>query len=441
MPEPLAHLEQRLDDHDPAVRAEAVAALAEAVADGRAAVPPEGDRVNLHCHSFYSYCGYGLSPSGIVWAARKLGLRAVGLVDFDVLDGVDEFHRAGSVLGVRTVAGLETRAFVPPFAAREINSPGEPGVAYHMVSGLVRSAVPEEVRPVADDLRARAAARTRDVLAKVDAHLAPVHVDFERDVVPLTPAGNATERHLCAAFQRRAEEVIPDRDRRIAFWAERLGEERARIEAAIDDAVALQALIRARTMKRGGVGYQQPERDTFPEFHTIDRFAEALGGIPTLAWLDGLSEGERAIEELLDLHMADGVAAVNIIPDRNWNVADPALKERKLAELRRIVRLADERGLPIQVGTELNAPGLPLVDDFDAPELADLVGSFRRGADIIFGHTVETLRGNHGYCSAWAHSAFTSVQAKNDHFARIGREHGPLTTELLDGAASSGAAP
>ena len=52
----------------------------------------------------------------------------MGIVDFDVLDGVDEFLGACDAVGLRGSTGMETRVFVPEFADREINSPGEPGV-------------------------------------------------------------------------------------------------------------------------------------------------------------------------------------------------------------------------------------------------------------------------------------------------------------------------
>jgi len=40
---------------------------------------------------------------------------------------VDEFLSACEIAGVRGSAGMETRVFIPEFADREINSPGEPG--------------------------------------------------------------------------------------------------------------------------------------------------------------------------------------------------------------------------------------------------------------------------------------------------------------------------
>ena len=120
-------LEAQLNDFSPAKRAQALEAL---IASGEPAGAPQ-EAVNLHCHTFFSFNAYGYSPTGLAWLARQRGFKALGIVDFDVLDGVDEFLNACELLGVRGSAGMETRVFIPEFASREINSPGEPGVYYY----------------------------------------------------------------------------------------------------------------------------------------------------------------------------------------------------------------------------------------------------------------------------------------------------------------------
>ena len=349
-------------------------------------------------------------------------MRAVGLVDFDVFDGIDEFFRAGRLLGIPTVAGMETRAYIPEFATREINSPGEPGITYHMVTGLTRSAIDDPgAREFADMLRANARNRNMAVVERVNAYLDPVVLDYENDVLPLSPSGTPTERHLCFAYEKKAEQVHPKLEDRIAFWCDRLSTPPDRMAETITDSRALQALIRARTMKRGGAGYQKPAPEAFPLMRDMNRFALSIGGIPTATWLDGSSPGEQTIEELLDLHMAAGTSALNIIPDRNWNIKDAAVRKAKVANLYRIVELANARGLPLVIGTELNAPGLKVVDDFDAPELAPVIDSFLRGASILIGHTAAVLEGESGYTSHWAAKKFETVGEKNAYFLERGR--------------------
>ena len=421
----IAELEGRLDRFDAGERAAALEELAGLAERGRVRLAEPADRVNLHSHSFYSFNALGYSPSHIVWRARREGLSVVGLVDFDVLDGVDEFLRAGRRLGIPAVAGIETRAYIPEFKTREINSPGEPGITYHMGIGFLRSAIEgAEAADFARALREGARARNMAMVGRVNPVLDPVALDYEADVLPLSPSGTPTERHLCVAYQDKAAAVFPDREARAAFWSERLGTSLEATSAMIDDPVKLQATIRAKTMKRGGVGYMEPAPESFPLMTDMNRFVAKLGAIPTITWLDGTSRGEQDIDELVELHVAAGAAALNIIPDRNWNIANPATKALKVAKLHAIVRMADARGLPISVGTEMNAPGLKFVDTFDAPELRPVVGSFLRGAWILRGHAVAMERDGRGYLSDWARDEFKDVHAKNEHFYRLGRESG-----------------
>jgi hypothetical protein len=129
-------LEQQLDSFDPRLRQEALAALWRQVEAGQITPAKPGTDLNLHAHTFFSYNAYGYSPSKYAWLARKAGLRVAGIVDFDVLDALEEFLEAGRLVGLKTCVSLESRVFVPEFATRVINSPGEPGIAYHMGVGF-----------------------------------------------------------------------------------------------------------------------------------------------------------------------------------------------------------------------------------------------------------------------------------------------------------------
>ena len=425
-------LEAQLNDFDPRKRWAALEQLWDMARGGTIELPETRKAVNLHCHSFFSFNGYGYSPAYVAWNARCEGLAAVGLVDFDVLDGVDEFLDACRLLGLRGCAGLETRTFVPEFSTREINSPGEPGVAYHIGAGFTASGL--TTPGLLPQLKETAQQRNQTMLARINPHMGPVQLDYEGDVLPLTPDGNATERHLCIAFDRKAREVMPDKDERAAFWAERLGGDVVAVKDMFEEAPVFQAFLRSKVMKAGGVGYVKPEGPDFPGFNAVTEFIVEAGAIPTYGWLDGTSTGERDIEELLDLAMSQGVAAINIIPDRNWNIKDPDTRAKKVAELHRIVALAVERDLPVLVGTEMNAYGQRLVDDFEAPEMAPLVEPALDGALIMYGHTALQARCGMGYTSAWSHSRFGSASEKNAFFRALGEQTAPGQWKTLDSA-------
>ena len=103
-----AELEARLNDFSAPVRAQALAGLIDFARQTGEPRALEAAVVNLHCHTFFSYNAYGYSPTALAWLTRKLGFRAIGIVDFDVFDGVDEFLNACEAAEVRGSAGLET---------------------------------------------------------------------------------------------------------------------------------------------------------------------------------------------------------------------------------------------------------------------------------------------------------------------------------------------
>ncbi|MCK4262218.1 hypothetical protein KAX00_03835, partial [bacterium] len=214
-------LERRLDSFDASERKEALHLLWERVQGGEISLPRAGTWVNLHCHTFFSYNTYGYSPSKFAWLARKRGLAVAGIVDFDVLDGLKEFLEAGRLLGLKACVGMETRVYVPEFAESEISSPGEPGISYHMGVGFPTANLQGETKEFLLGLKKTSQQRNRDLMDRVNEYLQPVELSYEQDVLPLTPAGNATERHICLAFARKARSIFTDSEKLSRFWAEK----------------------------------------------------------------------------------------------------------------------------------------------------------------------------------------------------------------------------
>jgi hypothetical protein len=428
MSDGIQHLETQLDDFNPAVRHHALTKLVELVNDGDFARPHEQPVHNLHGHTFFSYNCYGYSPSRYAWLAFRHGFEAVGAVDFDVVDALEEFHEACRMLNLRSVVSLESRVFVPEFSTRVINSPGEPGVAYHMAAGFTGQPQEPDAAAFLQSMRASSERRNRDLLARVNAFTVPVTLDYEKDVLPLTPKGNATERHIVMAYAKKAAAIFSNRMALAEFWKQKIGATDADLD--LPDGPKLLNLIRAKTMKKGGVGYVQPGKDTFPLMADMNRFALQSGAIPMAAWLDGMSDGEKSMEELLRVSMSTGVAAFNIIPDRNYTPGKP---DQKLQNLYDVVKLADGLHLPIIIGTELNSAGNKFVDRFDTEEIKPLVPIFRKGWRILYGHTVLQRAAGLGYCSEWAARNFKDASGKNTFFGGVGRLTTPATESRFSG--------
>jgi len=206
----------------------------------------------------------------------------------------------------------------------------------------------------------------------------------------------------------------------LAFWAEKLSTPEAQIAAIIGDYAKFSNLVRGKLMKKGGVGYVVPTPAAFPTVEEYHSFIVACGALPTATWLDGTTAGEEAIEELMGLLIEQGAVALNIIPDRNWNIADPATRALKVRKLHEIVELAGKLDLPINVGTEMNAPGNKLVDDFDVPEMVPVRQAFLDGAAFIYGHTVMQRALGLGYQSEWAKRHLPARRERNAFYQAVG---------------------
>jgi hypothetical protein len=410
-------LEGALDSFSPVERQQALGRL-RAAGEPR---PTGSSNVNMHFHSFFSYNAKGFSPTRIAWESRKAGLHAAALCDFDVLDGLEEFLEAGVDLGLRTAVHLETRAFLKEFSADEINSPGEPGVTYIMGGGFYcMPAAGSEQGRMLQALRDQAGARNRALVRRVNPHLGAVAIDYEKDVMPLAPGGCPTERHIVRAYVAKAQSVHPAGADLVKFWCGIFGKGEAEVVRLLSDVPAMEERVRAKLVKKGGLGYEAPTPETFPLVDAFVQWVASCGAMPMAAWLDGASRGESDPQALLRCLNQKGVVAVNIIPDRNWNFADPAVKAAKVANLRAFVDAADRLHMPINIGTEMNRDGLPFVDDLEGVALKPYKALFLQGAHILVGHTIMARYAERPYGSRAAAEEWAYVPARNTFYAAVG---------------------
>ncbi|MGA1114919.1 MAG: hypothetical protein ACO3UY_00355 [Opitutales bacterium] len=415
-------MSENSNDFNPSIREKILNEAA-----GTESFPEVQPILNAHAHTFYSFNYKGYSPTTFALEAKRAGLEIGGIVDFDVLDGLDEYWAASRRLDLKACIGLESRVFVPEFSDRVINSPGEPGISYHMGTGFTSTDIPAEAQEFLDGMRTTSETRNRAMADRVNAYLNPLVLDYEKDVVPLTPQGNATERHLCLAYARKAAAQYPEESALRAFWGEKLGVAPEDLKE-LPDGRAITDLIRAKTMKKGGVGYVQPDSGSFPQMADMNKFVLLCNALPTITWLDGTSDGEAAIEELVEVARSTGAVAFNIIPDRNYTPGSP---DQKLANLQQVIQLSNDLGLPLIGGTEMNSPGQKFVDDFDSAELSPHRESFLRGGRILHAHSTLQKAQGMGYLSDWAGGNFSDVHQKNDFYAEFGKVFSPRGEKSL----------
>jgi hypothetical protein len=413
----ISELEKRLDDFDGKTRLLALKELKKRSRKGEIA-REKSTFVNLHYHTFFSFNACGYSPSHVAWLAYIKGLEVIGIVDFDCLDGVGEILEAGNLLGIKTTAGLETRVIIDEYKDKVINSPGEPGVYYYMGTGFYKPPVSgSKSEMLLNKLIDTSKDRNLYRLSSINEMLKDIKIDYEKDILPLTPKKNATERHMLTAIDSIVRKHFGGDTAKVsAFWIEKAGLDKGKTEQLVNNPPEFQMLLRSKIMKKS-----PDESKKFPSFEEATEMILDMDAIPTGTWLDGTNDGEKDIKPFLKRLIEKGISALNIVPDRNWNVKDPKEKEIKYNNLKEVIKTANELDLPLIAGTEMNKAGLKFVDDFGSSELAPFLNDFRKGAFFVYGHTQAARLFNMGSNSVWSKRHFKSRILKNIFYTEAGK--------------------
>lgn len=375
--------------------------------------PHETGWVNVLARTFFSYSAEGYSPARLAWEAVIRGLSVIGAADLDNLGALGEIFAAGDALAIRATVSLETLATAPSYSDRDINCPGAPGFAHVLGAGFaeVPSLDSGHGKFIAS-LPARARDRNIALIEKINALLAPVSVDYQEDVAPLTPAGNATGRHICAAYAKKARAIFSEFHDLAVFWADVLGRSPTDAEALLGDDNAFMEVLADKLEQMGLPTHFQTQAADYPSVSEFFRAVRASGAVPCLFWRDGQSPGESNPDKLLDDAMLWGARAIGLAPDCSWNIEDADDKAKKLASLAELVRAARERHLPLLAGSFMNKPGRKFVDSFDAPEIAPFFRDFTDSAFWLYGHTTMQRAAGMGLYSEWAAHHFPADRTR-----------------------------
>jgi hypothetical protein len=347
-----------LNSPEPGERLDALAELARMHKVGVLEMPDFINNVNNHIHTIYSFSPY--SPSKAVYLAWASGLATAGIMDHDSVGGIDEFIKAGQIIGLPVTVGFECRCSVAgtPFEGRKLNNPDQESVAY-----VAMHAIPHQMLAEAEGflspLREKRNARNRGMVDKLNSILRPYELglEFEKDILPLSQhvcGGSVTERHILYALAA----AIADKELARQFL---LGQFKSLlIESIYVDAA-----------------------DELPHISEFVALAEKLGAIPTYAYLGdvGISvTGDKKtqtfedsyLDELIAYLKAIGMRAVTYMPARN-----------SAGQLKRIMSLCKAHGLMQISGEDINSPLQEFVcKKIETPEFRHLIDS----AWALIGH-------------------------------------------------------
>lgn len=217
----------KLNDADVNVRLDSLRKLMEMIKAGEIEAPKQGNDVNNHIHTTFSFSPY--SPTKAVWMAYNAGLQTAGIMDHDSLSGAREFIEAGKIVGILTTIGVECRVNMKntPLGDKRINNPDQKGIAYCTMHGVPHQHI-DEVVNFFKPYVAKRNERNRKMIDRINELTAPygIHTDFDKDVVPLSEfvnGGSITERHLLYALSKKITERFGKGEAVFKFLTEDMG--------------------------------------------------------------------------------------------------------------------------------------------------------------------------------------------------------------------------
>ncbi len=323
--------------------------------------PPEVPQyINNHIHTTYSFSPY--SPTAAVYAARMEGLCTAGIIDHDSISGAREFLRAAELVNMPVTIGMECRASMEgtALAGRRTNNPDQVGVSYMTLQSVPHDKI-EEVNAFFEPYRQARHRRNRAMVEKINALLDGLQLDYDRDVLPLSEAGEGggvTERHLMYALAKAMVQKVGKGESMVAYLASiglNLSEKQK--TQMLDTAYAFYEYDLLGILKSAFVPKIYIDAtDECPNVRDVAELCKRVDALLCYAYLGDVTAsvtGDKKAQKFEDDYLDDviacikecGIRAVTYMPTRNTP-----------EQLARIRALCDENGLIQVSGEDINSP-------------------------------------------------------------------------------------
>ncbi len=316
---------------------------------------PSYREANGHIHTPYSFSAFRDIDEAVRMACEE-GVRVLGINDFYVTDGYQEFHDKCLINSVFPLFNIEFIGLMKEEQQKgiRINDPNNPGRIYFTGKGLD---FPFHLDPVymtrLSAVKEETQSQLKDMIQKLNSIIAEINpsirLDFE-EIKNRYAHRLVRERHIAKALRIAAEDNYPDIDERRVFIETLYGGKGTR--AGFDNPAALENEIRSNLLKAGGRAFVEEDEKSFMDLQVIIKIITDAGGIPCYPVLlddpsGNYTEFETENDALFSVLSGLGIGCIELIPGRNDS-----------EELGRFVRFFDKKGFVVIFGTEHNTPDL-----------------------------------------------------------------------------------
>jgi hypothetical protein len=353
-------------------------------------------KANGHIHTPYSFSAFDSIPQVFDLAVNE-NIKAIGINDFIVTDGYEEFGKYAFRSKVFPLFNIEFMGLVKEFQQKgiRVNDPNNPGRVYFSGKGLTFPVDTENgVNTLLNKVKDESNLQTWQMTGKLNGHLknvgAPFELSFE-EVKKDLARELVRERHLAKALRIKIFENFKHENDKAEFIQKLYN---GKTTKYLNNISALENEIRGMLLKKGGIAFVEEDDNAFLELEKIIEIIVSLGGIPCYPVLlddpeGNLTEFEEDYETMYQELTKRKVHCIELIPGRN-----------DINILTEFVRFFRAKGFVITFGTEHNTPELiPLTVSCrnSKPLHEELKAVNHEGICIIAAHQYLNAKGEEGF--------------------------------------------
>ena len=374
---------ERLNDRDAEIRLASLRELMSMIDRGELKAPVQGNDVNNHIHTTFSFSPY--SPAKAVWMAYCAGLKTAGIMDHDSLSGAREFIEAGKITGILTTIGVECRVSMKntPLADKRINNQDQKGIAYPTFHGIPHQHIDEVVAFFKPYVKARNE-RNRKMTDRINTLTAPygIRLDFDRDVVPLSEfvhGGSITERHLLFALSQKLTERFGKGEEIVSFLTKEMGIALPdKIRGYLSDSenpyyeYDLLGALKGNLVEK----FYIDADEECPDVRELVAFAAKIDAFSAYAYLGDVGDsvtGDKKTQKFEDDYLDQ---LFDVIKELNFKAVTYMPSRNTMEQLRRVRALCERYGFFQISGEDINSPRQSFICEAQRnPEFANLYDS------------------------------------------------------------------
>ncbi len=351
--------------------------------------------VNNHLHTPFSFSAFK-NIGQIFELAKKEDINILGINDFYVMDGYEDFYKLSMKNNVFPLFNVEFIGLLEKEQQQNIrvNDPNNPGRTYFCGKGLdFPVSLSGKHKEMLAGVRDESQRQVKEMINKANDFLSNISdISLSYEAIKNDYAKELVrERHIATAIREKIFKHFTSEEDRKAFLTKLYSGKESQVD--INNAASLENEIRGNLLKSGGVAFVPEDPKAFLSIEQVIQIILNAGGIPCYPTLlddknGNYTEYEEDPEKLYQELTAKNIYSLELIPIRNY-----------FDNLKKFVRFFREKGFVISFGTEHNTPDLiPLkVATRDLPLDDELREISFEGSCVIAAHQYLRAKGEKGY--------------------------------------------